>query len=225
MKTLSSWGGMLANIFRLCREGAIGHLASAATVAASSFNMTITDPQELIGKIPKTRWQSFKDRGPIPSSVTNVMAQPEYVHPAQSAARSNDNGSVSERCGLPTDKVLTKETAMLNEDASAKQSSNQKVVSGRIQRLGDFVDTDAVCSILVGQAEASVLTEHQLAPAQFLVTSHTNEALGSHCLELTKPDFRQRAKDGFDIVVAGKAFGCGSSREQAVNALLGESKS
>lgn len=62
----------------------------------------------------------------------------------------------------------------------------------------------------------------QLAPAQFLVTSHTNEALGAHCLEYTHPDFRARVKEGFDVVVAGKAFGCGSSREQAVSALLGE---
>mgnify|MGYP005989120739 CR=1 FL=1 len=69
------------------------------------------------------------------------------------------------------------------------------------------------------------LTNSQLAPAQFLVTARTNEALGSHCLEFTNPSFRQRVKDGFDIIVAGKAFGCGSSREQAVNALLGKHSS
>ena len=48
-----------------------------------------------------------------------------------------------------------------------------------------------------------------------------NEISGSHCLEHTHPDFRDRAKNGFDVVVAGKGFGCGSSREQAVMALLG----
>lgn len=35
------------------------------------------------------------------------------------------------------------------------------------------------------------------------------------------PDFRQMVKDGFNIVVGGHGFGCGSSRDVAVNALLG----
>jgi 3-isopropylmalate dehydratase small subunit len=34
---------------------------------------------------------------------------------------------------------------------------------------------------------------------------------------------RERAQQGFNIVVGGKGFGCGSSREQAVMALLGKS--
>lgn len=68
------------------------------------------------------------------------------------------------------------------------------------------------------------LIVEQLAPADFLVTCRSNEAIGAHCLEYTNPEFRQHVKDGYNIVVAGKAFGCGSSREQAVGALLGKSK-
>jgi 3-isopropylmalate dehydratase small subunit len=49
----------------------------------------------------------------------------------------------------------------------------------------------------------------------------TNEQSGLHCLQHTHPLFRQRTLEGFNIVVAGQAFGCGSSREQAVMALLG----
>lgn len=49
----------------------------------------------------------------------------------------------------------------------------------------------------------------------------THEAAGEHCLQYTHPEFRDRVKGGFNIIVAGKAFGCGSSREQAVMALLG----
>ena len=37
----------------------------------------------------------------------------------------------------------------------------------------------------------------------------------------THPEFRARVKDGYNVVVAGSAFGCGSSRENAVSALLG----
>jgi 3-isopropylmalate dehydratase small subunit len=37
----------------------------------------------------------------------------------------------------------------------------------------------------------------------------------------THPQFRQRVRDGYKIIVAGEAFGCGSSRENAVTALIG----
>lgn len=40
-------------------------------------------------------------------------------------------------------------------------------------------------------------------------------------MEFVDPDFRARATSGFNIVVAGKAFGCGSSRAEAVMSLLG----
>lgn len=49
-----------------------------------------------------------------------------------------------------------------------------------------------------------------------------NESSGNHCLELTHPEFRARARSGFSIVVAGEGFGCGSSRENAVMALIGK---
>lgn len=51
--------------------------------------------------------------------------------------------------------------------------------------------------------------------------SPTDVLLGSHCLELTHPEFRDQVRAGMDVVVAGKAFGCGSSREEAPRALKG----
>ena len=41
-------------------------------------------------------------------------------------------------------------------------------------------------------------------------------------MKYTNPEFRARAANGFNIVVAGTAFGCGSSREMAVLALKGK---
>jgi 3-isopropylmalate dehydratase small subunit len=66
-----------------------------------------------------------------------------------------------------------------------------------------------------------LLTSKQLAPAEYLIHAHSNEAIGVHCLEYTHPEFREKVNQGFNIVVAGKAFGCGSSRQEAVMALLG----
>ncbi len=45
------------------------------------------------------------------------------------------------------------------------------------------------------------------------------EELATHALEGADPDFPKRVKPG-DLVVGGKNFGCGSSREEAVLALV-----
>lgn len=71
-------------------------------------------------------------------------------------------------------------------------------MSHRIFLLGDDIDTD------------------QLAPGQYMRGGI--EALAAHCLEATRPDFAKTVRAG-DIVVAGRNFGAGSSREQAAEAL------
>ena len=71
-------------------------------------------------------------------------------------------------------------------------------MSGRIFLFGDDIDTD------------------QLAPGQYMRGGI--EALAAHCLEATRPDFAINVQPG-DIIVAGRNFGPGSSREQAVEAL------
>jgi len=72
-------------------------------------------------------------------------------------------------------------------------------VSGRVWRFGDDVDTDA------------------LAPGAYMKASL--DVLASHCLESLDPGFAQAVRPG-DVVVAGRNFGLGSSREQAAQALV-----
>jgi 3-isopropylmalate/(R)-2-methylmalate dehydratase small subunit len=55
-----------------------------------------------------------------------------------------------------------------------------------------------------------------LAPGLYMKGSF--EELASHCLEAIDPDFASNVAPG-DVVVAGKNFGVGSSREQAAEAL------
>jgi 3-isopropylmalate/(R)-2-methylmalate dehydratase small subunit len=71
--------------------------------------------------------------------------------------------------------------------------------TGKVYKIGDDIDTDAII------------------PARFLNTSDSEE-LGSHALEDFAPDFRGSMRAG-GILVAGKNFGCGSSREHAPLAL------
>ncbi len=69
-------------------------------------------------------------------------------------------------------------------------------IFGRIWRVGDAIDTDLI-------VPSRVLTEQD--PAKLLAAT----------LELVFPHFSRDVKPG-DIIVAGKNFGCGSSREEAV---------
>ncbi|KAL2011398.1 hypothetical protein VTN00DRAFT_4116 [Thermoascus crustaceus] len=168
-------------------KGSIGHLASAATVAASSFEMKIIDPQKLLDSIDLDRWQRLKGTKPLTAPSNG---SPVYVEPSGSSDSPSDSQN-----------PISSNTTIVEKDDIG--SAGRDMLKGKVQRLGDFIDTDA------------------LAPAQYLITSQTNEDIGAHCLENTRPNFRARVKEGFNIVVAGKAFGCGSSREQAVSALLG----
>jgi len=52
-----------------------------------------------------------------------------------------------------------------------------------------------------------------IIPARYLTTSDPN-ILDGHCMEDADPDFVSKIQRG-DIIVAGKNFGCGSSREHA----------
>jgi len=67
--------------------------------------------------------------------------------------------------------------------------------TGRVWKFGDDLDTDLII------------------PARYLNTSDPN-ILDGHCMEDADPGFVGRIKKG-DILVAGKNFGCGSSREHA----------
>jgi 3-isopropylmalate/(R)-2-methylmalate dehydratase small subunit len=69
------------------------------------------------------------------------------------------------------------------------------IVHGKAHKYGDNVDTDVII------------------PARYLNTSNHAE-LASHCMEDIDPDFIKKVKEG-DIIVAGRNFGCGSSREHA----------
>jgi 3-isopropylmalate/(R)-2-methylmalate dehydratase small subunit len=69
---------------------------------------------------------------------------------------------------------------------------------GRAFVFGDSVNTDA------------------MAPGSLM--KHPIATIASHCLESVDPSFASTVQPG-DVVVAGKGFGIGSSREQAAEAL------
>jgi 3-isopropylmalate dehydratase, small subunit len=69
------------------------------------------------------------------------------------------------------------------------------MLKGTVIKYGNNVDTDVII------------------PARYLNTSDPKE-LAAHCMEDIDLEFSKKVKPG-DIIVGGKNFGCGSSREHA----------
>ncbi len=73
-------------------------------------------------------------------------------------------------------------------------------IRGNVYKFGDNINTD------------------DIYPGRYLSITTDREEMARHCFELAYPEFLKTAKPG-DIIVAGKNFGCGSSREQAATCL------
>ncbi len=68
-------------------------------------------------------------------------------------------------------------------------------LKGRVHKFGNDVNTD------------------EIIPARYLNTTD-HEELAKHCMEDADASFASKVKKG-DVIVAGRNFGCGSSREHA----------
>ena len=69
------------------------------------------------------------------------------------------------------------------------------MIHGKAHAFGDDVNTD------------------EIIPARYLNRTDP-EFLGAHCMEDADPEFVRKVAEG-DVIVGGKNFGCGSSREHA----------
>ena len=73
-------------------------------------------------------------------------------------------------------------------------------IRGRVWKYGDDVNTDVIF------------------PGKYTYTITDPEEMAKHALEDLDAEFVHRLQPG-DVIVAGKNFGCGSSREQAATCL------
>ncbi len=72
----------------------------------------------------------------------------------------------------------------------------EKVIKGRVWKYGDDVNTDVIF------------------PGKYTYTVSEPEDMGKHAMEDIDSEFAENVRPG-DVIIAGKNFGCGSSREQA----------
>lgn len=94
--------------------GSIANLASAATVALSSFDMQLRDPGEYLNQIDKKRFARLCGR-----STVELQIDPDYTAP-QKAVHNGHQAPGGKELPMPA------------------------AIAGGVQRFGDNVDTDAI---------------------------------------------------------------------------------
>jgi len=74
------------------------------------------------------------------------------------------------------------------------------IIKGKVWKYGDNINTDVIY------------------PGKYTYMRYSPEEMAEHALEVLDPEFSSNVRKG-DVIAAGKNFGCGSSREQAVQCL------
>src|SRR5690349_21899021 len=77
----------------------------------------------------------------------------------------------------------------------------ESIIQGKIYKFGHNINSDVII------------------PGRYLIYID-RERLGQHAFEMLGEGFPEKLR-GFDILVAGRNFGCGSAREQASTAIQG----
>ncbi len=76
----------------------------------------------------------------------------------------------------------------------------KETIKGRVWKFGDDINTDIIF------------------PGKYTYTISDPAEMAQHAMEDADPRFAKEVRSG-DLIVAGKNFGCGSSREQAATCL------
>lgn len=160
-------------------KGSFAWLASAATVAVSAPQLAVTDPRPWLAQVDQDRFRRILRRDQDVHVPEVVTVEPAPVTPPASAAASAAS------------------------DASVGgAAATATALTGRVQRFGDHIDTDAII------------------PGEFCHLTAFSD-LGEKCFFHVRPGFAARVREGYGVIVAGEGWGSGSSREQAVWALKG----
>ncbi len=89
---------------------------------------------------------------------------------------------------------------MIEDKQSAIRNRQSEMAMGKVWKYGDGVNTDVIF------------------PGKYTYTLKAPKEIAAHALEDLDPNFAREAQAG-DVIVAGRNWGNGSSREQAVTAL------
>ena len=107
-------------------KGSIGNLASAATCAASSFEMKVRDPRELLDRVDQDRFQRMLASSGLSVEEQEGLVMPKDIHVVVSEPQ-------------PQPPAAGKATALLPPPPPI-----ENLITGRVQLFGEHVDTVGV---------------------------------------------------------------------------------
>jgi homoaconitate hydratase len=171
-------------------KGSIGNLSSAVCVAASSFDMHVTDPTAYLLKMNQDDFDRYRNW--LHPNETTALPPFDIVEPSPSL----DDGAEAQQVAYEQVAVAAMEAALPPR------------FTGKVQQFGDNIDTDAVIP-------AQFMGLNKSSPLWPVECETEEQVLASKSFAYVRPEFVQKVNDGFTIVVAGTAFGSGSSREEA----------
>jgi homoaconitate hydratase family protein/3-isopropylmalate dehydratase small subunit len=183
------------------------YLASPAVVAASAVRGRITDPRDLL--VIKARAGDSTSPGDLRRQTRRQITGGSH---AAGEARRTLGAEANLRSTVrpledPEDSTRRQrrgtiaETELGEVRAGSEHSHMPGVISGRAWVYGDDVNTDVIF------------------PGKYTYTVRERSEMAPHALEDLDPEFASGVRQG-DVIVAGRNWGCGSSREQAVTCLL-----
>ncbi|CAJ0746258.1 642_t:CDS:2 [Entrophospora sp. SA101] len=105
-------------------KGAIGNLASAATVAASSFEMLVKDPTDLLNSVDVEKYKEYLNEW-LDKKVSITISEPNPI------LQGSNNLSEGSSEGP-------------SANSSAEAETLPTTIKGKVQRFEDNIDTDAI---------------------------------------------------------------------------------
>lgn len=117
--------------------GSIANLGSAATVAASSLKMQICDPQPLLDQIDTDVLSQRLGYNPLSTQPPAASGRIQYSEPSGKGVESGHEISAQ----------IASDAAEESSGALEQSVVDQRQIKGKVVRLGDFIDTDAVSPV------------------------------------------------------------------------------
>jgi homoaconitate hydratase len=189
--------------------GSIANIASAATVAASSFGMTLQNPQPLLDRIDFDEFDKLRE---YTSGVASSLSQRIPYREPSPELNTNDSDEI-----IPT----------LSDSSSEQSTLLPSLIRGRIQRFSNNIDTDSIIP-----TDKCINPSEDLARGAFCYTKPTfyslaqsgativvaENAFGTGSSREQAPKALRAA--GIKAVIA-KSYAFIYARNQANNGLLG----